>query len=281
MIRWAEVAQSCENLRFETLSRFLNEKGVANEFTAINCELQDFRAQLDLALKNYKHLRIGAPYGETVLQNFTHLPALMINLKSCDVLVNRDGAWWPENLLHEALQTALADGQPTLDLTSSILVVGTGASARAIVAAVLRLGFNRVNITARSPEKGQALVEDLRKSYFSVQFQFIPQANLNSLPGIHSVVINTTPIRDDNTLLEQLYYFNFLAPGGMLIDCNTFPIETNLAKEAHDVGASVITGYLLACYTDVLWAERFLNFPISTQEYSVYLRAAFEAKSRT
>ena len=253
--RWGDVAKENQTMRFEVFSKFLNDQGIKNEYIPQPVTPDQFDESFRKNFDQFDSLRVGSPYGERVVQQFTHLPATMMQLKACDCLIRRNGVWWPENLLALSLNRLLANDIKNLDLRAGALVVGAGAAARATVAACVRLGFNKIGITDQFDERGLELVRDLKKFYFNVQLEFMPENSLTSLPGTYSLVINATPLVDTNTVLKQLYYFNFLKSGGTVVDYVLEPVDTPLLKEALDVGAHVIYGHRVAAYADILWAK--------------------------
>jgi shikimate 5-dehydrogenase len=154
-----------------------------------------------------------------------------------------------------------------LDISESALIVGAGASCRAVVASLLKIGFKKFNITEKFEERGRLLIQDLKQTYFAVDFRFTTQSAITQLPGVHSVVINTTPLTPSNDLLNELYYFNFLKPEGAVIDLTLVPYETPLLKAAKQVGARVVHGCEVATLVDIYWIKNSLGIAVPLDEY--------------
>lgn len=277
-VRWVEIADPGSKERFQILSEVLKKKGIENEFVSISPAVDAFENQLQQAQKEYQQIRIGTPFMDMVSTETS--PMLTFTVKSVDCLHNDGKNWWPRSTLMEAVVRE-AYFLKTLGLSKPALVVGSGAAARAVVAALIKIGFTKVNITEKFDESGLQFIKYLEKSFFNVEFSFTSQSAITTLPGIHSLVVNTTPFIESNDLLEELYYFNFLSQGGVVIDLVDRPIMTPLLKSAAELGAKIVSGYEIQALSDIVWASWCFNVSIDGDDYRAQLKNFYEGGGST
>lgn len=284
MVVWAEVCpyeDHFEKERFVFLSEYLKKNGIENEVHFEVCSTVDLESKLLECQDKYDQLRIHPDYGHIVVQQSERTPAEIISVGAADGFQKQDGGWWLRSSLFKAFHHIVSDKGENIDAESSALIVGTGSRARVMISGVIKLGFNKVNISSIFDEQGMELVEELKKKYFGVDFNFVPQSRLVTLPGIHGIMVNTTPFNQNNELIAELNYYNFLQQEGFVIDCNMFPVRSELTKEAENIGAYVIQGYELLATADVLWANEIFGVQLNEGQYVSEFLQKFETQEVT
>lgn len=254
-LRWVEIAIRARRQRFEDLSSALNEAGLGNEVSFIETSEDEFPTVLEQAKADFDQIRIGGDLQVLAPKVADRLPSLLLTLRAADALVKEGDQWWLRNYFVEGLQEAIAGEIRNIDLTGGSFILGATAEARAAVAALVRFGFHRLDVSDPDEERAKALVEELRSTYFKVQFQFIPRHLITQLPGIHTMVINTLEVGDDDGILGEMAYFNFLKPGGVWLDLPLVRRNSALESEARSVGAVIESAASVHARTDRLWAQ--------------------------
>jgi shikimate 5-dehydrogenase len=262
-------------MRFEFLRDFLKEKGHSIQFDFVTAENEDLGEVIQRLMKEYNHIRVSTPFGEKIHAFVKAVPMATMIQKSSDCLVYDQGQWWARSMLAEGLIREMAMLK-NLDISDSALIVGAGASCRAVIAALLKIGYKKFNITEKFEERGRLLIKELKETYFGVDFRFTPQSSITQLPGIHSVVVNTTPLTASNDLLNELYYCNFLRPEAAVIDLTLVPLETPLLKAAKQVGARIVHGCQVATLVDTYWIKSSMKIDVNAEEYQVKLTSLCE-----
>lgn len=275
-LRWIEVAAAPSRMRFDFLSKCLEEAGLPNEVSYLESSPDSLCADLEKLTKEYQQIRIGAPYGEQAVSCFPHSTAQVLFLKTCDAITRQHEKWWTRSFLQAGFMRELATDVKRVDINSSVLLVGSGGAARAVFSALLKIGFTRFTFTDRFEERANIMVKSLKRQYFSVEINFVPPSAITTLPGIHSLLINTTPYVKTNEVLEDLMYFNFFRPGGAIVELCLTPISPPLVQEAERIGAQVIRGYEVASHTDILWAKDACGISLDLIKYRDGLRAELE-----
>lgn len=276
MIKWAEIAGQNSKLRFDFLSKYLNESGVKNQVDYIECTVDEFPTKIKEVMKTYDHIRVGSPFGEKVPLEVEQIPMVTLTQKSADCLIKEEGRWWARSMLTEGLAREVAVVK-RLDISETAFIIGTGSSCRAVIAALLKMGFKKFNMTERSEERGRQILKDLQVTYFGVDFRFTPQSAVTMLPGTHSIVVNTTPLVSSNDLLNELYYCNFLKPNGVVIDLTLVPVETPLLKAVKQVEGRIIHGYEVASLVDLHWVKSSMKHVMDTDKFTAGLKALCES----
>lgn len=266
-MKWVLIAKEPEELQAKCLSKYLQDKGFENHLKCISANVDDFHESLSKLKMGYDQIRVGPPF-ESILGEFLELtPSLTMSLRTADCIVKQQEKWWPRSTLNEAMNRVFAKEIKSLDFKSKALVVGVGAKARAVVMALLNAGYTNINFVSRNNKKSESLVKDLSRSYFGVQFDYYSEEELAYLPGIHSIVINTTPNIEENVLLKDLYFYNYLTARAVVVDLSREKPESDFLKQAKEIGLPIIDGNLVLAYKDCIWSEHVFAHSFDVNEY--------------
>jgi shikimate 5-dehydrogenase len=274
-IRWIELSTTCERERFTALSEALKIAGVANEVEFREIKPNEFDKALKECCASFDQIRIGGELCELAAKNPERQPSTILTLKAVDSYVREAGAqntknhasWWPRNFLFEGIQHSLVNDVVNLDIGGAVFVLGATAEARAVIGALVRIGFKRFTICDPAATKGQALLRELMQSYFSVQFQLVSRQFITQLPGIHSIAVNTLKNGEDDETFAELFYFNFLKPGGVWLDLPMKNANTLLEAEANAVGAFVESSLRVFRCADLAWAKACFGVELDPERY--------------
>lgn len=277
VLKWVDIAHPKRSSYMQILSEALTQAGCRNQLEEIEIlDETDPKSLIETVLAKYNQVRLGPPYSHLVRTFLKTSELFFRQLGVADCLIHQGGQWWPRSCLYEGLKMALKAYGEKLDLGSSVLVVGSGVAARSSIVALTQAGFKKVNISCRNPESGRKLIEFLQNYFFGIEFEFIHKDNLVSLPGVNSVVVNATPCVEDNELLKELCYLNFLKREGLVIELNLAPVKTPLVIEAEQVGAYALYGYEIASWADAIWAQWIARVHINRVAYAERLAQLFD-----
>ena len=126
--------------------------------------------------------------------------------------------------------------------TKSVLVLGAGGSARAVVYALINDGWE-VMIAARHIEQAQALIAQFSNPDSRISSVEYNATVLHSLSPAFSLIVNTTPVgmspnADTSPWPAGLPF----PPDAAVYDLVYNPRETKLVRDAHNAGLSATTG---------------------------------------
>jgi shikimate 5-dehydrogenase len=242
------------------------------------CTHETLKANLSEVFKGDGNIcRIDDVFVSEVLKHMARTTHEVNFSNSAGLLVLERGQWWPRPLYDQAFSKTISVKVGQIDLNSAALVIGAGGVSTLIVSSLVKMGFTTLNIADHDKDKGQAAVKELKKKFFKVKFDSIPTQNLTTLPGIHSIVVNTNPLDQKDELYAELYFFNFLKPGGVVIDLTLVPSRTPLIMEAEQWGARFLEGDTIAADRDCLMVEEILGVKIDPEAYRKSLRALIDA----
>jgi shikimate dehydrogenase len=124
--------------------------------------------------------------------------------------------------------------------TQSVLVIGAGGAARAIVTVLAREGVKDITIANRTVSRAEELASVTRNISEHILTTTIEQATFD-LESYH-IVINTTSIGMSPNVDHIPLSLKKLKPGTIVSDLIYNPIQTRLLKEAEEKGAKVLDG---------------------------------------
>lgn len=276
---WVELSIEPYVERYECLSLQMKAEGLENSFEAMKRPIDaETWKEIQPLVKQKSGIRLGRGWGEGILGIIPDHSVHISRLGAADCLIQEEGRWWPRSASYQGMLEVMASYGKNFDLNSSVLIVGAGAMARTSVAVLFREGFKRFSITAMDKDRGLKLIEQMSRIFLGAEFKFIPKNELILLPGVYGVVVNTTPSIDENELIQELSYFNFFAPGGVVVDLYFTPPITRFLKEAQEVGGQIIPGHLVAAATDRIWCKWAANIDINEVAYSERLNEKFQSK---
>lgn len=271
MLKWIEIAGECDRERYRCLSESLANSGCENQVEFLETDRKGLEPALAHYLDEKYHVRVGPPFC-TVLPNLIpQKHSLQLTLKSLDCLQPETDRWTGKSLVYEMIQRLLATKVKGLDLGGAAFVIGTDGNCRAVVAALARVGFGQINVTDSDGAKANRFVEEMKKIYFNVEFSCHDLKYLTQLPGVNSLVFNSYRIDQDSGELCELYYFNFMKPGGVVLDFRLDSYESQFIQEARQVKSQIFQGYELCSMVDSIWSSDVLNKPLNVDDYETRL----------
>lgn len=277
-LKLIELTEKPWDARWKALSQFLLKHDVSLQTAIIEATPESLGEAVKNVLGSDAQLCRLSPRLSSFV--FGHIPQKMeksAKVGAADLLKKDKGGWWPQSCLVETFLKVLSQRIGLLDLTAPALVIGVDGAARQIVGALARTGFARVNVVEASAEAGPAFVREMKSQYFQVALEHIPFESITTLPGIHSLVVNTLPLEFENELLDEIYFFNFLRESGVVVDFNLIPSATPMIEEAKQLGARHLSGDFIAAEQDLHMIELALGRKFPVEEYRVALRAEADA----
>jgi len=251
--------------------------GLAIEFDCVQVGLDDFEQTLEELKKTADVIKVGTAFAENILSILTNFTTEIQTIGACDILEKQNDMWWPRNYLNRAFYKTLSNDIDKVNLKYNAFIVGAGAACKSAFAALVRAGFTKVTITDKFSEKGMLTLAEIKKKFFGIDVEFVPMQAVTTLPGVHSLVVNTTPLVLENDLLDELYFFNFLHEGGIVIDLQLVPPHTPLLREAETWGARSLSGEFVAAHFDTLLIEHLTKVHVPVDEYRKELRGRLDS----
>ncbi len=275
MKKWTSLSVVNEEARWKLLSESLAMAGAANEYipwTGANDGFVDVNA-----LSAFDHVRVSSRLAPDLVRQLKVQSSWTTLLGVVDGMNNTARGWWPLCALYESFGNVFIALGQDLDMRGNVFIAGAGGTARIAIAAFFKAGFQNFFVTNFDEEEAQKMIQEVRARFFGLTIQWVAMEKIVLLPGESSVLVNCTPSVEENALLTELSYMNFLKRPGFLFDVSRSPKPSVLVQEAHDAGVRVISGAELAAQTDVLWAKWGFQVTLDLASYRESLNAAIAA----
>lgn len=276
-MKWIEVSLSTEGARLNALTQFCNERNFDVQFEEVHATEENWRELISEAMKSTQAIRIGPGLRQKILTYFVAMDAETHQLGAADALIFEMGKWWPRSATFKALLPALSMYGEGFHLGSEVLIVGTGSLAKVAVAALFQQGFTQFTIVDADETRAREMMRFLARYRLGAKFHYIPKEGLILLPSNYGVCVNTIT-KQDVSLLNDIAYFNFLMPKGLLLDFLLEEGVSPLVKEAEAIGLFSLAGPRLYASIDAAWVEMATGKNLNKDELESYYSQKFQPK---
>ena len=195
---------------------------------------------------NWRGCNVTMPHKQAIIPLLDQLDPLAAQIGAVNTVLRAgDGALIGTNTdaagFLEPLQPLLGDKH----LFRMARIIGAGGAARAIVAALSRVGFVLV-VAARDSGKAQALLDELASGddHHAVDlahFADFTDFAFDDRKGCFDLIVNASPLGMAGQPALP-FDFSHVPPGSVIYDIVTHPLETPLLKAARERGLAVIDG---------------------------------------
>lgn len=197
--------------------------------------------ELDLAdLEDFDAAIIPPSSGKGSIEKFRVLPTQVRKLEVFDSLFRDSGALLPRLVMPEALRQFLVHGAKGIDIREPAFIVGDTPMVRVAGAVLADMGYGIVYLVG----EGEALQNEkaiLKRAQFGVQYQIVNPENLTLQAVSASLLVNTASLPEGDLFLNDLSYFNYMKPEGIVLDLNPVDEEKPLLKEAEDANLKTLS----------------------------------------
>lgn len=171
---------------------WLKRYGIIGYYVPIALAPADFEAGLlSLPRLGFRGVNVTIPHKEAALALASVVTERAREIGAANTLTfrpdgsihadNTDGFGFIENLRHSAPGWDAAAGPA--------LVLGSGGSARAVIAALLGGGAPEIRIANRNPERAEGL-----RAHFGSRTRVVPWAEASANAATAATIVNTTPV---------------------------------------------------------------------------------------
>ena len=240
--------------------KFLNIPGTYSSFEVPAGTLRKFLSDKS---DSWTGFSLTMPLKEEALDCVDFIDPLVLRIKSGNTIVNQDDVWKLFSTDVIGFKNAWnlhSDKQP-----SSVVIIGSGATARAAAAAFDSAG-TRIQVIHRNPEREGSLRSCVQESSLGFSLWEFKEILLTS-----DLVVNTTP----KFALDELAAGLVTQPSGIFFDALYDPWPTHFAHAWSEQGGRVIGGLELLIAQGIEQIKFFTGADISTSELSQFLMSEF------
>jgi shikimate dehydrogenase len=228
----------------------LRELGLDWIYLALPVQASDLAVVVQaLEAIDCRGLNVTLPHKRAVAELAAELTPLARRVGAVNTLVRREGGGWLGT--NTDVEGFLAPLRASADLAGGrALVLGCGGSARAVVAALVELGLEHIQLAGRRPDALAAFQAECGS--------WAPQLSGVAWPAAASergdllkalaeadLVVNTTPVgmgANASTCPLEAADLDALRPGSLVYDLIYTPRPSRLLLEASQRGCSVLDG---------------------------------------
>ena len=260
MIRGAVIGSPIKHSLSPLLHReafaFLGIQGVYEAIEVGQGELAQF---FQSEASNFDYLSITMPLKEEALTLAVLNDPLIARVQTANTLYKIEKEWHLTSTDGAGFLEALtARGYTSF---KSVLVLGAGGTARAVVGA-LDSCASKITVLGRTSTRKSALESAVAHSEFEYQ-RWSDQINLSE----YDLIVNTTPAGAADLIADSLTQ----SPAGLLFEIIYNPWPTHLASRWADCGGEVISGLEMLLYQGIAQLELVLDEELNHQVLAQHL----------
>ncbi|XGC82105.1 hypothetical protein ACES2L_06360 [Bdellovibrio bacteriovorus] len=172
-----------------------------------------------------------------------------------DSFFKEESTWYPRLLISEALRLMLVQEARDLNNRAPAFVVGTGELARVAANVLAEVGVSEIYLVGESAE-GEELRHELMRALLGIKFHSVLPEDLTVQAVSAGIIINTVDLADNEELMRDLTYFNFMRNDGYVLDFNLLPLQNPLLLEATKAELKTLTPQALYARVVKQWLDR-------------------------
>ncbi len=193
---------------------------------------------------------------EKLIGQMTTLPTETRLLSCADCLFYEDGAWWPRLNLKDAMRELIVKKAKTLDINESAFVIGEGPMLRLLASLVVSFGYSKIYLVGLSIEDVHEQRDRLKKNFVGIDWRPLEASQLTMQTVGATILVNSMSLADNQNLMNDLAYFNFMKNQGLVVDLNVFPLESPLVEEATRANLRGLSGFQVRAQQDYAFMRR-------------------------
>jgi shikimate dehydrogenase len=209
--------------------------------------------------KNLNCLSLTMPLKEEALEIAPHVSDIALQISSGNTLYKKDDVWHLTSTDVEGFSYALAAHQRSA--SGKVLIIGAGATARAVVAAC-NATCETLTVVTRSKSREDSIV----KAAAGMSVDFVDWGSETSMDSFN-LVVNTTPGDSAAKFANSV-----MAPQGILFELIYNPWPTQLLASWKKSGGSTIDGLELLIHQAISQIEIFASQTVNRAELAAMMR---------
>lgn len=172
-----------------------------------------------------------------------------------DSFFKEESTWYPRLLISESLRLMLVQEARDLNTRAPAFVVGTGELARVAANVLAEVGVSEIYLVGESTE-GEELRAELMRALLGIKLHSVVPEDLTVQAISAGIIINTVDLSDNEELMRDLTYFNFMRSDGYVLDFNLLPLQNPLLLEATKAELKTLTPQALYARVAKQWLDR-------------------------
>ncbi|PEL14141.1 shikimate dehydrogenase [Bacillus sp. AFS017336] len=242
---------------------------ISGHYSAKEVGITELKSVMTEFRSTVKGFNVTAPLKVEVMQYLDEIDPLAKAIGAVNTVINKDGKLLGKNTDGIGYIRGLSYVLEKPIEEETILIIGAGGAARAILYSLLHLGVKRITVTNRTVEKAKELLDG--KLMNEVNIISIQEAEEQL--GRFSLIIQTTSVgMKPNENSTPLALTN-LSPNAIVSDLIYSPFKTVFLKEAEERNVAIQNGLPMFIYQGALAFQEWTGiFPNTIDAYSLLER---------
>lgn len=242
--------------------RFLKQSKIKGKYTLyeINPEENFEKAIENLTSKQIAGFNITVPYKQKIIPYLDQLDKEARDIGAVNTVKHSNGKWIGYNTDGKGYVRSLYKKYESLFINKNkkVLIIGAGGAARGIYYALLGEGLETINITNRTPDKAEEIIQ---LNDIGINSEVLSLQTAEEQAHEYDVIIQTTSVGMKPRSNEMIINLSALKEGCIVSDIVYQPIKTKFLKRAEELGAKLHYGHTMllyqAHYAFELWTDTF------------------------
>lgn len=192
----------------------------------------------------FNGLNITHPHKQEVIPYLDEVDERAAKIGAVNTVVIRDGKFYGYNTDVTGFGRGLEQGLPDAKL-DNVVQVGAGGAGNAVAHSLIAAGVKNLYVADLDPERAQQLAENVAASAIAIAGSFtvtgVDMADVEGYITEADGVVNATPVGMAQ-LSGTAFDTSILKPSQWVSDVIYLPLETQLLREAKEIGCAVIDG---------------------------------------
>jgi shikimate dehydrogenase len=209
---------------------------------------------------NLSGFNITLPHKNSILPllDDINIKAQQINAVNCVVnknehLIGYNTDWYGFSMLLKKNNISIKD--------KTVIIIGAGGVAQAIVYSLLREGAGLINIVNRTYNNASKLINHFEND----KLQIVPIDKIGAYLHQNVIIINCTSVGLMNSKNQSPFPYNLISENHTLIDTIYTPIKTQFLLDGETAGATTINGIDMFIYQAFASLNLWFGEPISNR----------------
>lgn len=202
----------------ENIKRFLSS-------SEVECDSYKYESLAQLKsqdITNGSLIRCDLDFGAKVITQLSMAPEAVRFSSTFDSLSLENSTWLPRIRYFDALRRKIVTQFGNVEIKECAGLICDSSAREGLVSVLVSLGFKTVILFV--PDGSEDIGAKLSQYFIGVQIKTISFSNLTQNQDSTSLILNSVDLEKNATLMNDLAYFNFMSPKGIIVDLSLIHI---------------------------------------------------------
>ena len=199
-------------------------------------------------------VRFSEAYFDKISSELTQQSPDLLTMGSSDCLMFENGGVWSLSLLKKALIWG-AGHVGKVDIRKSALFCGDSRAVGAVMSVFVHVGYSNIYWYSGAEPQEEAALNVFQRNHFGAKVHQIDTEAFRMLGPMCSMVVLKSRGAPSKVLVEEMNYFNYLSPGGVLFDANWEILSETFDQQVIGQNFHFLPSKTVRAWVDQTWVE--------------------------